>query len=59
MGQYSLENFRFKEINFNSDSKNKKSLLVGTQSDFPENIKPNYIVNYPNQSVAYYLIETQ
>ncbi|QQG47046.1 MAG: glycosyltransferase family 39 protein [Candidatus Woesebacteria bacterium] len=59
IGEYNLQNFTFKNLDFNIDSKNKNSLLIGDPSDFPENLKPDFVINYPDNSIAYYLVKTQ
>jgi len=58
LGEYSLGRFVFKEINFASDSKLENSLLIGLPEEFPEDIEPAGVVNYPNGDQAVIIYQT-
>lgn len=47
LGQYSLVNYTFKEINFASDSQIPQVILVGRPEEFP-GITPTHIIHYPD-----------
>ena len=49
LGEYSLDKFIFKEINIPSDSQLSNTLIVGRPEEFRD-IKPDYIIYYPNKS---------
>jgi len=48
LGQYQLDRFTFKNINFNSDAQIPNTILVGRPEEFIGN-KPDYIIYYPPQ----------
>lgn len=48
LGQYQLDRFTFKNINFNSDSQIPNTILVGRPEEFIAN-KPDYVIYYPPQ----------
>lgn len=48
LGQYQLDRFTFKNINFNSDSQIPNTILVGRPEEFIGN-KADYIIYYPPQ----------
>lgn len=58
-GEYSLGRYDFRNINYSVDGKLKNTLLVGTSNDFPAEIKPDFIVNYPNLKPAYLIVKTR
>lgn len=55
-GEYSLGRYTFRNINYSVDSKLQNTVLVGAARDFPTETKPNFVVSYPNQQPAYYVI---
>jgi len=48
LGQYQLDRFTFKNINFNSDSQIANTILVGRPEEFIGN-KADYVIYYPPQ----------
>ncbi len=49
LGEYKLSNFIFREINIPSDSQLPNTLIIGRPEEFRD-IKPDYIIYYPNHS---------
>jgi 4-amino-4-deoxy-L-arabinose transferase-like glycosyltransferase len=58
-GEYFLQKYVFRSINYYVDSKLPNTVLVGKPEDFPAEIKPDKVVNYPNLKPAYYIIKTK
>ncbi len=61
LGEYSLDKFIFREINIPSDSQLSNTLIIGRPDEFRD-IKPDYIIYYPNKSKpepAIYLLHTK
>lgn len=58
-GQYRLANYIFRDLNFSVDAKLPNTILVGKPNDFPSDIKPDKVVNYPDLKPAYYIITTK
>jgi len=52
LGEYCLDKFLFKEINWASDSLEKNTVLLGVPEEFPSQFKPDEIVFYPNKQAA-------
>jgi 4-amino-4-deoxy-L-arabinose transferase-like glycosyltransferase len=61
LGEYSISNFIFREINIPSDSQLSDTLIIGRPEEFRD-VKPDYIIYYPNHSQlkpAIYIYQTQ
>ncbi len=61
LGEYHLQNYLFKEINFSSDSQIPNSILVGRPEEFP-GVTPSKIIFYPDfnhLSPAIYIYHSQ
>ncbi len=58
-GEYTLGRYTFRNINYFVDAKLKNTVLVGTVGDFPIDVKANFVVSYPNQTPAYYVINQE
>lgn len=61
LGEYSLDKFIFREINIPSDSQLSNTLIIGRPDEFRD-IKPDYIIYYPNKSKlepAIYILHTK
>jgi 4-amino-4-deoxy-L-arabinose transferase-like glycosyltransferase len=58
-GEYSLGKYIFRNINYNVDQKLIKAALVGKPNDFPSEIKPDFVISYPNFHPAYFILNTQ
>lgn len=57
--QYSLANFTFKNIHVEEYLDKSGVYLVGRPDEFPEDIKPLKIFNYPDGDPAIYIVKTE
>lgn len=58
LDEYKLNKYVFKSIDYKIDSKNyPNSIFIGFPEDFPESISPINVINYPNGSAAYYVVD--
>lgn len=56
--EHFFENYKFRLINWEEDSKKKGVLYIGTPKEFPENIKPIKTIYYPNKEKAILFVES-
>jgi 4-amino-4-deoxy-L-arabinose transferase-like glycosyltransferase len=52
LGEYRLGKYVFKNISFNEHQNEEAVLLVGKPSEFPADIRPTRLINFPNQEPA-------
>ena len=57
LGEYNLGKYTIKNINYNDDKRLTDTLLIGRHNEFPENIQPLKIINYPNGEPAIYIVD--
>lgn len=56
MPEYRLGNYIFKSIDWSKDSAGN-TYLIGRPEDFPANISPRYVIDYPNNTPAVYIVD--
>jgi hypothetical protein len=57
LGEYRLEKYTFRDINFSVDQKLPDTLILGTPREFPEDIIPLKTVYYPNGKEAVLIVD--
>lgn len=55
---YSLGKYIFKSLDINKDLYQKDILIVAGPDEFPKEISPSYVVNYPNGKEAFWIVDT-
>ena len=57
LGEYRLEKYTFRDINFSVDQKLTDTLIIGVLREFPEDIIPLKTVYYPNGKEAILIVD--
>lgn len=57
LGDYRLGKYRFTDINYQSHQKDKSILLVGKPEEFPSEIFPLKVINYPDGRPAILIVD--
>ncbi len=57
LGEYRLEKYTFRDINFSVDQKLPDTLIIGVLREFPEGIIPLKTVYYPNGKEAILIVD--
>lgn len=58
LGKYSLGKYVFKRINWETDSRQKNTVIIGKPEEFPSYVEPDKIIRYPDEKKAIFIVKT-